>query len=86
MDVLSGDFVFFPVQALHMLAIGLESGNLDSMLREVGNHYTKQVMYTSRQLTAIIEPVLTLVLGIFVLVLALAIFLPMWNLIQVFKS
>ncbi|MBD3257721.1 hypothetical protein GF377_04755 [candidate division GN15 bacterium] len=85
-DVLSGDFVFFPVQALHMLAIGLESGNLDAMLREVGNHYTKQVLYTSRQLTAIIEPILTLVLGLFVLVLALAIFLPMWNLIQVFKG
>ena len=85
-DVLSGEFIYFPVQALHMLAIGLESGNLDAMLREVGDHYTKQVLYTSRQLTAIIEPILTLVLGVFVLVLALAIFLPMWNLIQVFKN
>jgi MSHA biogenesis protein MshG len=41
-------------------------------------------MYTSRHLTAIIEPILTLVLGALVLILALAIFLPMWNLIHVF--
>ncbi len=80
------EFDFFPVQALHMLAIGLESGNLDDMLKEIGTHYTKQVLYTSRQLTAIIEPILTLVMGVFVLILALAIFLPMWNLIQVFKG
>ncbi len=79
-------FNFFPIQALHMLAIGLESGNLDDMLKEIGTHYTKQVLYTSRQLTAIIEPILTLVMGVFVLILALAIFLPMWNLIQVFKG
>jgi MSHA biogenesis protein MshG len=54
------------------------------MLKEVGDHYTKQVSYTSQNLTAIIEPILTLVLGGFVLILALAIFLPMWNLIKVF--
>jgi len=85
-DVQSDDFEYIPEQALHMLAIGLESGNLDVMLREVGDHYSKQVMYTSRQLTAIIEPILTLVMGFFVLVLALAIFLPMWNLIKVFQG
>ncbi len=85
-DVHSDDFEYIPEQALHMLAIGLESGNLDVMLREVGDHYSKQVMYTSRQLTAIIEPILTLVMGLFVLVLALAIFLPMWNLIKVFQG
>lgn len=81
-----GDFTYFPQQALHMLAIGLESGNLDVMLREIGDHYSKQVMYTSRHLTAIIEPILTLVMGVFVLVLALAIFLPMWSLIKVFQG
>jgi MSHA biogenesis protein MshG len=37
-------------------------------------------------MTAIIEPILTVVLGLFVLILALAIFLPMWNLIKVFKG
>jgi type II secretory pathway component PulF len=85
-DVTGGDFEFLPRQALHMIAVGLESGSLESMLGEVGEHYTRQVVYTSRQLTAIIEPILTLVMGIFVLVLALAVFLPMWSLIKVFQG
>jgi MSHA biogenesis protein MshG len=85
-DVQTSDFQYFPSQALQMLAIGLESGNLDVMLKEIGDHYSKQVIYTSRHLTAIIEPILTLVMGAFILVLALAIFLPMWNLIKVFQG
>jgi len=85
-EVTSTEFRYFPDQALHMMAIGLETGNMETMLKEVGDFYTKQVIYTSRQLTSIIEPILTLVMGIFVLVLALAIFLPMWNLIKVFQG
>jgi len=85
-NVSSTDFEYFPDQALHMITIGMESGNMHSMLREVGNYYTKQVTYTSRQLTSIIEPILTLVMGIFILVLALAIFLPMWNIIKIFNN
>lgn len=77
---------YLPDLALQMIAIGLESGSLDTMLHELGDHYSKEVRYTSRQLTALLEPILTLVMGVFVLMLALAIFLPMWNLIQVFKG
>ncbi len=82
----SDQFAFFPELALQMMAIGLESGSLEGMLREIGQHYSKEVKYTSRQLTSILEPILTLVLGVFVLILALAIFLPMWNLVSVFKG
>lgn len=82
----SGTFTYFPQLALQLIAIGLESGSLEKMLFQVGQHYSKEVQYTSRQLTSILEPILTLVLGVFVLILALAIFLPMWNLITVFKG
>jgi type II secretory pathway component PulF len=68
-----------------MIAIGLESGSLEKMLRELGSHFSKEVQYTSRHLTAILEPILTFVLGGFVLLLALAVLLPMWNLIKVFQ-
>jgi MSHA biogenesis protein MshG len=85
-DIASGQYKHLPEQALHMLAVGLESGNLEAMLREIGEHYSKQVIYTSRQLTAIVEPILTVVIGVFVLILALAVFLPMWNLIKVFQG
>lgn len=77
---------FFPELALQMLSIGLESGSVDRMLKATGEHYHKQVQYTSRNLSAILEPMLTAVLGAFVLLLALGIFLPMWNLMQVFRG
>ncbi len=77
---------YFPDMALQMVKIGLESGSLDSMLGEIAGHYSREVDYRSRQLTAILEPILTIVLGIFVLIVALAIFLPMWNLIQIFRG
>jgi MSHA biogenesis protein MshG len=77
---------YFPQLALQMLSIGLESGSVDRMLKATGDHFHKQVQYTSRNLSAILEPVLTAVLGAFVLLLALGIFLPMWNLMQVFRS
>jgi MSHA biogenesis protein MshG len=80
------EFHYIPDMALQLMAIGLESGSLDKMLAEVGNHYSKDVLYRSRQLTAALEPVLTVVLGAFVLIMALAMFLPMWNLIRVFKG
>ncbi len=82
----SAEFEYFPELALQMITIGLESGSLGEMLKEVSGHYSKEVHYTSRQLTAILEPILTVVMGAFVLLLALAIFLPMWNLIKVFKG
>lgn len=77
---------FFPEMALEMIKIGLESGSLEKMLNEVANHYNREVEYKSRHLTALLEPILTVVLGFFVLIVALAIFLPMWNLIQVFRG
>lgn len=83
-ELLSTEFLFFPDLAKQMIAIGLESGSLERMLEEIGTHYSKEVQYTSRHLTAILEPVLTLIISAFVLLMALAIFLPMWNLIKVF--
>ena len=80
------EFDYFPEISLQMIAIGMESGSLEKMLKEVGTHFTKEVQYTSRQLTSLLEPILTFVLGGFVLLMSLAILLPMWNLIKVFKG
>ncbi len=77
---------YFPLMGLRMIQIGLESGSVETMLAEVANHFSKEVDYKSRHLTSLLEPILTVVLGAFVLIVALAIFLPMWNLIQVFNK
>lgn len=86
MSSMTHKFKALPELALNMMSIGMESGSLDRMTEEIGKHYTKEVLYRSKQLTSVIEPILTVVLGLFVLVMALAIFLPMWSLISVFKS
>lgn len=77
---------YFPEMALQMIRVGLESGAMENMLNEIAVHYSKEVDYKSRHLTALLEPILTIALAGFVLIVALAIFLPMWNIIQVFKT
>ena len=75
----------FPSMALEMLQVGLESGSIESIMGELASHYEMELDYKSRHLTAMIEPILTIIIGAMVLVLALSIFLPMWNLIKVFR-
>lgn len=71
--------IFTPL-VLQMLAVGEESGSVDSMLLEVAGFYEREVAYELKNLTSAIEPVLIIIIGAMVLVLALGVFLPMWNL------
>ncbi|MGH8737224.1 MAG: type II secretion system F family protein [Burkholderiales bacterium] len=69
---------FTPV-VLQMIAVGEETGELDEMLGEVGRMYEREVDYEIRNLSANIEPILTVAMGVMVLVLALGVFLPIWG-------
>ena len=69
-----------------MFSIGLESGSLESILLEMARHHDIEIERDTKKLTSRIEPLLTLLIGIAVLILALAIFLPMWNMISVFRK
>ncbi|MGB9094761.1 MAG: type II secretion system F family protein [Gallionella sp.] len=71
--------VFNPV-VLQMIAVGEESGDMDGMMFEVAEMYEREVKYEVASLSAKIEPILIVVLGIMVLILALGVFLPMWDL------
>jgi MSHA biogenesis protein MshG len=71
--------VFTPV-VLQMVAVGEESGALDDMMDEIGQMYQREVEYEIKGLSAQIEPILILCLGVLVLILALGIFLPIWDL------
>lgn len=70
----------FPPMVIRMISIGEQSGSLDTMLLNVSKHYDTEVEYAVKNLTGMIEPVLTVGVGVIVLFLALAIFLPMWSL------
>jgi MSHA biogenesis protein MshG len=71
--------VFNPV-VLQMIAVGEESGDMDGMMFEVAEMYEREVKYDVASLSAKIEPILIVALGIMVLLLALGVFLPMWDL------
>ncbi|MCC7546781.1 MAG: type II secretion system F family protein [Burkholderiales bacterium] len=73
---------FTPV-ALQMMLVGEESGSLDDMMDEVADMYTREVQYDLKTLGAQIEPILIVLLGILVLIVALGVFLPIWDLGQV---
>lgn len=74
-----GAAIFTPV-VLQMIAVGEESGSLDDMMQEIAEMYQREVEYELKTLGQQIEPILIVFLGIMVLVLALGIFLPIWDL------
>jgi MSHA biogenesis protein MshG len=71
--------VFTPV-VLQMIAVGEETGDLDGLMQEVAEMYEREVDYELKTLSAQIEPILIVGLGILVLVVALGVFLPIWDL------
>jgi len=73
--------IFTPV-VMQMIMVGEESGALDDMLEEVAEMYQREVEYELRTLGAQIEPILIVCLGVLVLILALGVFLPIWDLGQ----
>lgn len=70
--------LFTPL-VLQMIAVGEETGRVDELLAEVGDYYEREVDYDLETLTARIEPLLLIVVAVMVLVLALGIFTPMWD-------
>ena len=71
--------VFTPI-VLQMVAVGEETGELDDLMNEVADMYQREVDYELKGLSAKIEPIMIVFLGILVLILALGVFLPIWDL------
>jgi MSHA biogenesis protein MshG len=63
-----------------MMAVGEETGELDRLLMEIGELQQREVEYEIRTLSEQVEPILIAGLGIIVLVVALGVFLPVWDL------
>lgn len=71
--------LFTPL-VLQMLSVGEETGSIDKLLNDVADFYEEEVDYELKQLADAIEPVLLVFLGALVLILALGVFLPIWQL------
>jgi len=77
---------YFPKLVGYMIAIGEKSGSLPMMLDSLCEYFDLEVRTTVKNLTTMIEPLMTAVLGMVVLGMALAIFLPLWSMIDVIKG
>uniref|UniRef100_UPI0035AF603B type II secretion system F family protein n=1 Tax=Hylemonella sp. TaxID=2066020 RepID=UPI0035AF603B len=73
--------VFTPV-VLQMMTVGEETGELDALLFEIAEMYERDTDYAIKGLSSSIEPILLVFIGVLVLLLALGVFLPLWNLGQ----
>jgi len=71
----------FPPLVLQMMMVGEETGELSELLDEVADFYEREVDYGLKSLGAAIEPILVVFVGGMVLILALGVFLPMWEMI-----
>ena len=69
----------FPPLVLQMFRVGEQAGEMENMLQEVADYYESESNYKLATLSSAIEPILIVVLGLMVLILALGIFLPMWD-------
>jgi MSHA biogenesis protein MshG len=77
--------LFTPL-VLQMIAVGEETGRVDELLAEVGDYYEREVDYELSTLTARIEPILIAIVATMVLVLALGIFSPMWDMMSALQG
>lgn len=71
---------------IQMIAVGEESGQVEQLLSEVADFYEREVDYDLKKLSDRIEPILIVVMAAFVTILALGIFLPMWDMYNVQKN
>lgn len=90
-DILAGNNIsqpleetkMFPPIVTQMIAAGEESGTLDRMLSEVSEYMDQEIDYKVKRLTTALEPLLTVCLGVIVGFIALAMYLPVFNMVKV---
>ena len=75
-----------PALVVQMVSAGEESGTLDEMLVKVADYYDEEVDRAVTSLSASIEPILIVCMGGMVLFVALAIFMPMWDMSQMART
>lgn len=84
-ESLSANPALFPPLIVQMLQVGEESGTVETILEQLAVHFEEEVDTTLRNLSSIIEPLLLLVIGGVVGVLALALITPIYNISQNIK-
>ncbi|MFI4956257.1 MAG: type II secretion system F family protein [Gammaproteobacteria bacterium] len=76
--------LFTPL-VIQMVIVGEETGQVDAMLRHVAAFYEEEVEYDLGRLSTLLEPLILGILGVMVGILALGVFLPMWDMVNFVK-
>lgn len=82
----AGSSGLFTPLVMQMIAVGEETGQVDDLLREAAEYYEREVDYDLKSLTARIEPILIGIVAVMVLILALGIFTPMWDMMRAVRG
>ena len=86
LSALMKDSKAFPKLVGNMIGVGEQTGAMDVVLEALSTYYHAELKNKIEGLTVTIEPVLTAFLAVGVLILAMGVFLPMWNMTQLFKT
>jgi MSHA biogenesis protein MshG len=76
----------FPPLVVQMITLGEDTGDIDRLLDDVADFYQREVAYDLVRLSDAIEPIMLVIMGIMVLILALGVFLPLWDMVSVVKA
>lgn len=82
----AGSSGLFTPLVMQMIAVGEEIGQVDDLLHEAAEYYEREVDYDLKSLTARIEPILIGIVAVMVLILALGIFTPMWDMMRAVRG
>ena len=75
-----------PTLVVQMVEVGEQTGALDGMLKKVGEFYDQEVEVTVGNLTALLEPLLTVVMGVGVGIMVISLYLPMFSYIKLIHN
>ncbi len=75
----------FPTMVTHMVAVGEETGSLDTMLSKIADFYEDQVDAAVKSLTSILEPIMIIVVGGIVGFIVISMYLPLFKVYDAIK-
>lgn len=76
-----GEHKVFPTMLVQMVAVGEETGNLETVLVQLADYYDREVNYTVASFTKLLEPVVMLILAVVVLFILMSVYLPMMQMV-----
>ena len=76
----------FPMIVPQMIAVGEETGKIDDVLNKVSNYFELEVEHQVKNLTAALEPIIMIVLGVMVALIVISIILPIYNITSAFGN